>query len=59
MHHMAESDVWRLHRGEVARQVEMDRMSRRLRASVPGLALLARFAGRSGRRVPGGSPAAG
>lgn len=57
MHHMAEIEAWRLHREELAQQVEMDRMSRRLRASRPKRGFLARFNGRPGRRVSGESQA--
>ena len=54
MHHLAEIEAWRLHRGELARQAEMDRLSRRLRASRPKLGLLARLEGRQGRKFSGG-----
>ena len=54
MHHMAEIEAWRLHRGELARQVETDRTSRRLRASRPRIGFLARLEGRLGRGISGG-----
>lgn len=54
MHHMAEIEAWRLHRGELARQVRMGRISRRPRASRPRHGFLARFEGRLGRWVSGG-----
>ena len=45
MHNMADFEAWRQHRDEIGRQVEADRLGRRLRAARPQnkrLSILAR-----------------
>ncbi len=55
MHHMADFEAWRQHREEIGRQVEADRLGRRLRAARPQKnprSILARALGRRGSGAP-------
>jgi hypothetical protein len=59
MHNMADFEAWRQHREEIGRQVEADRLGRRLRAARPRKNPLSILAHALGRRVSGASQAAG
>ena len=59
MHNMADSEAQRQHRSEMAREIDDDRLGRRLRAAGPEKNPLARLAGRLGRLASGAPQAAG
>ena len=55
MHNMADFEAWRQHRDEIGRQVEADRLGRRLRVARQRknpLSILARALGRRVSRAP-------
>ncbi len=59
MHNMADFEAWRQHREEIGRQVEADRLGRRLLAARPRKNPLSILAWALGRRASGASQAAG
>ncbi len=59
MHNLTDFEAWRHHREEIGRQVEADRLGRRLRAARPQKNPLATLARALGRRASGASQAAG
>jgi hypothetical protein len=59
MHNMADFEALRQHRNQMAREVGTNRLGRKLRAAGPKKNLLARLAGRFGRRASGAPQAAG
>jgi hypothetical protein len=59
MHNMADFQAWHQHREEIGRQIEADRLGRRLRAARPQKNPLSILARALGRRAPGAPQAAG
>ncbi len=59
MHNMADFEAWRQHREEIGRQVEADRLGRRLRAARPQEKRLSILARALGRRTSGAPQTAG
>ena len=59
MHHMADFQAQRQHREEIGRQIEANRLGRRLRAAGPQKNPLAILARALGRRASGAQQAAG
>ncbi len=59
MHNMTDFEAWRHHREEIGRQVEADRLGRRLRAAGPQKNPPSILARALGRRASGATQAAG
>jgi hypothetical protein len=59
MHNIADFEAQRQHREEIGRQIEADRLGRRLRAARPKKNPLAILARALGRRTSGAPQAAG
>ena len=59
MHNMADFQAWRQHREEIGRQIEADRLGRRLRAARPQKNPLSILARALERRASGAPQAAG
>lgn len=59
MHNMTDFEAWRQHREEIGRQIEADRLGRRLRAARPRKNPLSILARALGGRASGAPQAAG